>query len=89
MRQIHPATTVMAAVDDLGAPVFHRADPSGIAIFGAGDPAAKVGPFEQAGLQGDAQVAVEDDGLGVRPFGETDGEQGIVDQQGVDADDNG
>ena len=89
MRQIDPALAVMAAADDLSAPAFDRADSLVIAFVGTGQPASLVGTFKETGLQRYAQIAVKDDGLGARSLGETNGEQGIVDQQGVDADDNG
>ena len=89
MRQIDPPLAVMAAVDNLSTPAFDRTDSLVITFVGTGDPASLVGPFKEAGLQRYAQLTVKDDGPGARSLGETNGEQRIVDQQGIDADDNG
>jgi hypothetical protein len=89
MGEIHPAPLITPAGDDLGPPVLDRVDAFRIIPVRTGQPTPAVGAGKKARLQGYAQIAVKDDGLGARPPAETNGQQRVIDHQRIDSYDDG
>jgi hypothetical protein len=89
IRQMNPVKTIALAANDFRTPVFDHTDLCMVIFVGTGQPATMIGSVKKTGLQGDAQITVKNNRLGILSLDQTNRQQGIIDQQRIDADDDG